>query len=139
MSHTAFWTTLDSKTWLWRVLGFYLIRKRCERLLPAFQSWVTGSERVKSNHAPVTVSLSLKTQREHAYMDEIKTNEIKEPNKLCCKMQVFKERPKSNWRQGLATYHEWLHQVAMCLLELQLADLEWTLDWLITTDLMTGW
>lgn len=63
----------------------------------------------------------------------------KNQNTLCCKLKMFKERPKTKWRQGLTTYHEWLHQVAMCLLELRLADLEWTLDWLIMMDLMTGW
>lgn len=65
--------------------------------VPVMGYWLRESE---IKHAPVTVSLSLKTWREHAYMDEIQMNEIRESNTLCCKMQVFKERPKSNWRQG---------------------------------------
>lgn len=61
-----------------------LIRKRCERLLPAFQSWVTGSERVKTDHAlVVTVSLSLKTEGtciykwiQNKWMKRIKTHSV---------------------------------------------------------------
>lgn len=89
----------------YNILRFLLIKERCKRLLPVLQSQVTGLERVKTDHAPVTVSLSSKMWREHAFMDEIETNDnYKNQEKHSVKTEVFKERPKSKRRQGLTTY-----------------------------------